>query len=510
MRRSDCAIFGSALWLLGCTQIAGIESIRCEPACKDETTRIFCDTDGKARPEACPPSTEECAAPACEAGACTFKPAVGAPCGEGGRCNEGFACLGLFIFPDSVYRHTCLVAADGKIWCWGDNEYGQLGDGTTEPGLHPVLVRGLPGPADRVHVGYGHTCATLRTTRDVHCWGNNQDGQCGSPPSEPISEPVLVDVPGVRFIDAVPGNRHTCAVSTDNTVYCWGNTEYGQCGSDPALTGSSTVGPTKLDITRVGQLNLVKDHTCVVRSADITRSDDPSLVCWGSNSHVQPPEDPYVNGKLGPKAGDRPYSAAPLPVDLGLPAFTVGMGPEATYAGARDRNTSAGFYAWGENDQLELGIGSLEKIVRTPTAVLDQAGLAPLAGVGGALRSGGPDQCVRMADRLDFGAGYVCWGTDDWGELGAGTQEGARTTHPFPIPMEALPPTAGHFVRGEDHTCAAVFIAGSTEVWCFGRPGVLGNGTSRAADGDSPNYWKGASVVWDPANFAAALVAPGE
>ena len=191
----------------------------CEPGCKDETTRIVCDAAGEARTEACPPSKEECAAPACEAGVCTFKPAVGAPCGETGtaQCNEGFACMGGSRYMSAVFRHTCLAADDGKVWCWGDNTYRQLGDGTDRPGLHPVLVRGLPGPATRAHAGYGHTCAVLRSG-EAYCWGNNQHGQCGVPPSEPdISAPVLVPVPGVQFTAVVPADAHTCGLTQDKT-----------------------------------------------------------------------------------------------------------------------------------------------------------------------------------------------------------------------------------------------------------------------------------------------------
>src|SRR5688500_1900986 len=89
-------ILGSLLPLANCSEIAGIEAIPCAPACKDEGTRIFCDANGKPSTETCPQSKEECASPACEAGACTFKPAVGVPCGEtrAAQCNDGFACLG--------------------------------------------------------------------------------------------------------------------------------------------------------------------------------------------------------------------------------------------------------------------------------------------------------------------------------------------------------------------------------------------------------------------------------
>jgi alpha-tubulin suppressor-like RCC1 family protein len=494
MRQWGCTISGSVLLLVGCSQIAGIEAIRCEPACKDETTRIVCDTTGVARTEVCPRSQEECAVPACDSGACTFKPALGARCGETGegRCNAGFACLGSLNFLNAIHRHTCLATDDGKVWCWGDNTYRQLGDGTDRPGLHPVLVRNLPGPAAKVFVGYGHTCALLRN-REVYCWGKNQNGQCGVPASEPISTPMHVDVPGFRFIEVAPGDGHTCARTQDRTVYCWGSTEYRESGADPEPPGPLFVGPTPIpDLDGVEHISAVKNHTCAVRLSS------PTLVCWGSNSHVQPPERPFVNGKLGPAAGERFYSATPIPVDIGSPVVSLGMTAEATYAVTQDGRV----YAWGENDRFQLGVGSPEKVVRTPTPVVVETpqGVVPLAGVAEIYRSSGSANCVRMTNRLDSGASFFCWGSDDWGELGLGTKEAARATHPYPKPVQAVQ-GAYSLSPAENHGCAAVVVGGRHDIWCYGRPGALGNGSPVAADDDPPVQWEGTPVAWDPANF---------
>jgi alpha-tubulin suppressor-like RCC1 family protein len=493
------AASGSLIALAACSEIAGIDAIPCTPGCKDETTRILCDAAGKARTEACPTSKEACAAPACEAGVCTFKPAVGAPCGETGaaQCNEGFACLGTDFALSALYRHTCLRADDGKVWCWGDNTYHQLGDGTDKPGLHPVLVSGLPGPATHVLTGYGHTCAVL-AKGEAYCWGNNRHGQCGVSPSVAISAPVRVPAPGIQFILVQPGDEHTCALTLEKTIYCWGNTEHGQCGSDPELTGLSIVGPTKVpDLDNVNAFVLVKNHTCAARS------EEPTMMCWGSNSNVQLPERSYVNGKLGPAAGDLPYSASPKPVDVGSAVFYVGMGAEATYALTR----SGLLYAWGENDRLQLGIESREKIVRTPTSVKIETstGLVPLARAFIALRSTGSDHCVGVEDRTDFDTSYLCWGTDDWGELGVGTEEAARATHPYPVPVRAVPSTATNLMRGEDHACASVLVGGRPEIRCYGRAGMLGDGSPRAENDDAPSRWQARPVVWEPDNFGSAL-----
>jgi alpha-tubulin suppressor-like RCC1 family protein len=354
-------------------------------------------------------------------------------------------------------------------------------------------VKGLPGAATRTSPGYGHTCALLRT-RQIYCWGNNHDGQCGVPPSEPISVPVLVPLPGIRVVNFLSGDKHTCAVTEDNDVYCWGNTEYGQCGIDPVLTGRRRVGPTKVpNLDSVLSLTMVKDHTCAVRSKP------PAFVCWGSNSHVEPPEGPFVNGKLGPAARDLAYSAAPVPVDLGA-VTAARAGAEATYA-----VVESGIYAWGENGSAQLGVESRERIMRTPAPVMREsgAGLVPLRGALTMIGSGGLDQCAMMADGAEFGAQFVCWGTDEWGELGIGTEADARRMHRYPRPVRALPSQS--LTRGEDHACGPVYRGGRAEIWCYGRPGALGNGTERANDAELPSQWLGTPVIWKPENFAPAL-----
>src|SRR4051794_17773186 len=108
-----------------CGPLAGVAEKPCRPGCVDGATRLVCD-DGLPRAEACPTSDEPCAAALCEAGTCTFRPRVGEPCGPKGlaRCNEGYACLGPDVKLTALKRHTCALADDGKIWCWGDNPLG--------------------------------------------------------------------------------------------------------------------------------------------------------------------------------------------------------------------------------------------------------------------------------------------------------------------------------------------------------------------------------------------------
>jgi alpha-tubulin suppressor-like RCC1 family protein len=241
----------------------------------------------------------------------------------------------------------------------------------------------------------------------------------------------------------------------------------------------------------------VKNHTCAVRSKT------PTLTCWGSNSRVDAAEVPSVNGKLGLAAGDLLFSASPIPVDIGAPVIAAQVGPEATYAVTEDGSV----FAWGSNEHAELGIEGQMTIVRTPSPLVARTatGLAPVREAADLIRSAGLGSCVVMANRTAFGVSYLCWGTDRWGEVGDGTEKGARATHRYPVPVRALAGTAAWVGRGEEHACGGGFIPGHDEVLCYGRPGLLGNGTELSEESDPPSHWLGTPVVWAPANFALAL-----
>jgi hypothetical protein len=174
--------------------------------------------------------------------------------------------------------HTCALTSAGGVKCWGSNYFGQLGDGTTTDRHTPVDVSGLQSGVAALAAGFGHTCA-LTSAGGVTCLGWNAYGQLGD--GTTIERHTPVDVSGLQSGVAAlaAGDFHTCALTSAGGVKCWGRNEYGQLGDGTTTDRNIPVAVSGL-ASGVVALAAGEAHTCAV-------TNDGGVQCWGDNSSGQ-------------------------------------------------------------------------------------------------------------------------------------------------------------------------------------------------------------------------------
>ena len=178
-------------------------------------------------------------------------------------------------------QHTCALTTRGGVKCWGNNNFGQLGDGTLLPNQGtPVDVTGLSSGVAAISAGSFHTCA-LTTAGGVKCWGSNLSGRLGD---GTFFQHRLtpVDVVGLTtgVVAVSAGDRHTCALTSTGGVKCWGANHAGQLGSGATDYISSKPGDVTGLSTGVAAISAGRSHTCALTTTG-------GLKCWGVNSSGQ-------------------------------------------------------------------------------------------------------------------------------------------------------------------------------------------------------------------------------
>jgi alpha-tubulin suppressor-like RCC1 family protein len=134
---------------------------------------------------------------------------------------------------------TCGLTAGGEVWCWGFNGLGKLGDGTTNNSAVPVRVLS-DRPFAYLQAGHFHSCATASGNGELWCWGEQEadTGAFGARPEGLYTTPVVVH-PDFRFVQLSTGRNYTCALTVQHTAFCWGANWFGSLGTDPPTYGST-------------------------------------------------------------------------------------------------------------------------------------------------------------------------------------------------------------------------------------------------------------------------------
>ena len=245
---------------------------------------------------------------------------------------------------------TCAVVASGRVRCWGGNLHGQLGNGsTTDDGVPtPVEVRNLTG-ATEVSVGISHTCAR-RSDGTARCWGDNYWGQLGDGDTQPADQPrtspvVVVNESGTSNLIGVEtiavGKDHTCATVANGTVRCWGSNSFGQVGNGVAEDEDERIPHPRpsvvADVVDAVDITAGATHTCALIVGG-------TVDCWGGNQSGQLGRT-YVNEDPNPTA----YPVGGL---TGATAIAAGFAHTCVIVGDGTAR------CWGDNNSGQLGNGT--------------------------------------------------------------------------------------------------------------------------------------------------------
>ena len=347
-----------------------------------------------------------------------------------------------YLFPNQINRnvqplfaetlslggdHSCQLYDNGSVACWGRNDSGQLGDGSTDNKSVPTVVPNLWN-VQQLSLGFAHSC-TLHDNTTVSCWGRNDSGQLGDGSTENKSVPTVVpNLVSVRQVAA--GDNHTCALLDNGSAKCWGAQGANRLGNDNT-TAANIITPVFVQsLDNASHLTLGGAHSCALRA-------DNTTYCWGDNS----------SGQLGTQSlsGVEHLSAG------GDHTCAVKLGE---------------VLCWGKNDFGQLGVGNLDNSA-TPQAVL---GLTDARKV----YLGTAHSCaVRENGQA------LCWGKNDFGQLGVGNTY-SWSLSPTLLSLDGV---LEEMSLGRAHSCA---VRADNTTYCWGENSAGQLGTNSISDNATP------------------------
>ena len=375
-------------------------------------------------------------------------------------------------------EHSCAVHEGSTVSCWGNNWYGQLGNGQNGENAESSVPVGVAVITDAIAVtaGWNYSCA-LHQDGTVSCWGGNWYGQLGNGQSRQSTDHWLdnssdslvpVKVLGIANATAIAStSKHSCALRESGTISCWGNNGSGQLGNrksrDDGAASRSSVPVEVAGITDATAIAAGQDHSCTVHRSG-------TVSCWGNNYDGQlgnGQSQDYENRRVEYRYG--PYSWVPTGVAGITDATAVTAGGDHSCALHEGGTISC----WGNNWHGQLGNGQ---------GGTDDAGFAEIAND---FYSPLPVGVLGIADATAITTGRVhtcalhrtgavsCWGDTGQGQLGNG-QSGYIYASPVPQAVVGIT-DATAIAAGAEHSCA-LHEGGSLSCWGANWYAQLDNG----------------------------------
>lgn len=359
----------------------------------------------------------------------------------------------------SGFEHVCAIEQNGSVWCWGNDEFGRLGNPAIDlPSNIPIKVAGLDQPAVAVSAGYSHTCAVMQDG-SLRCWGSNSSIELGTitTKGEFSVYPLKVYSLKQQVLSVSAGQNFTCTLLQDSSVKCWGTNWTGSLG-DGTNTGTGFPTSTNLDAKALS-LSTAHWHACAILQ-------DGSAQCWGGSENS--------NGKGFLGDGTNKSSNTPVSVK-GLPqkALSLSAGGGGLSIGGHTCTLlqDGSIWCWGSGLVGQLGNGTAGTSALSPVKVkINEPAVS--------VSSGFSHTCAVMQD-----ASLQCWGSNWYGELGNNLK--ALSDSYFPIKVQGLNQKVLSVSAGHDFTCT-LLADGSAQCWGLNNYGQLGNGTFNTCPNDVP------------------------
>ncbi len=322
---------------------------------------------------------------------------------------------------------TIVLKENGTVWSWGNNKYGQLGNGTTVQSGVPQKVKEL---SDIVYINAGATFAfAINNSGEVFAWGDNRYAQLGDGTNTQRTKPVRTSqINDIKKISA--GYYHAVALKNDGTVYFWGNPKM-----NPNVQGYEFERiPIEVDIQNIKDISSGKSHI-------VALSEEGDIYTWGENNSGQ-----LGNGVFGDTV------TSPQKIELSSNITKIEAGIEHSIA----LDDSGHIYAWGNNLYGQLGDGTNENksIPVMLELIYDIKDI--IAGYNHTI-------FVKNNDGI-----YMC-GNNEYGQLGAGTTENSNL--PIKISSQYEPISIS---GGLSHT-VEIDAEGNIYAWGLNSSRQLGN-----------------------------------